>query len=129
MITIRKANERGKTQTDWLTSFHSFSFGDYYDPKYKAFSHLRVINEDTVQPNSGFGRHPHQNMEIITYIVSGALTHEDSMGTGSLIRHGEVQRMSAGTGIEHSEFNHSSSEIVHLLQIWIIPDNDDIKPS
>ena len=129
MIYIRKGHERGKGQTNWLKSFHTFSFGEYYDPEFMGFGNLRVINEDTVQPGFGFGRHPHNNMEIITYVVSGVLEHKDSMGTGSVITPGEIQMMTAGTGIEHSEYNHSKSELLHLLQIWIIPEKKDLKPS
>ncbi|WED44322.1 pirin family protein [Legionella cardiaca] len=128
MIFIRKGSSRGKSQSDWLTSFHTFSFGEYYDTQFMGFSTLRVINEDTVQPGKGFGRHPHRNMEIISYVVEGSLQHRDSLGTGSVIKPGEIQCMSAGTGIEHSEFNHSTTEIVHFLQIWIIPEQKDLTP-
>ena len=129
MIKIRLAQERGRTQMDWLDSYHTFSFGEYHDSNHMQFGPLRVINEDVVQPNMGFGRHPHQNMEIITYIVQGALSHQDSLGTGTTIRPGEIQRMSAGTGVEHSEFNHSKSDLVHLLQIWIRPEKEGLPPS
>ncbi|NNM60171.1 MAG: pirin family protein [Legionellales bacterium] len=128
MISIRKARARGCTQTNWLTSFHTFSFADYYDPAQMGFKHLRVINEDTVEPDNGFGKHPHQNMEIISYVIEGALAHKDSMGTGSVIHQGEIQRMSAGIGVEHSEFNPSKTEKVHFLQIWLIPEQKNIKP-
>jgi redox-sensitive bicupin YhaK (pirin superfamily) len=128
MINIRKADERGKTQIDWLESHHSFSFGDYYDQSYMGFSDLRVINEDFINANRGFGAHPHKNMEIITYVVEGALEHKDSLGTGSIIRPGEIQRMSAGTGIQHSEFNPSNHHSLHLLQIWILPETIGITP-
>jgi quercetin 2,3-dioxygenase len=129
MITIRPAADRGTTQIDWLDSRHSFSFGDYYDPRNMGFGPLRVINEDFVQPGMGFGMHPHRDMEIITYIVSGALEHKDSLGTGSVIRPGDVQRMTAGTGIRHSEFNPSRKDTVHLLQIWILPERTGLTPS
>jgi quercetin 2,3-dioxygenase len=129
MITVRKSADRGTTKIDWLDSRHSFSFGDYYDPRHMAFGPLRVINEDFVRPGEGFGMHPHRDMEIITYIVSGALEHRDSLGTGSVIRPGDVQRMTAGTGIRHSEFNPSPTEPVHLLQIWIQPEQKNLEPS
>jgi hypothetical protein len=129
MITIRKSNDRGQSQLAWLQSFHTFSFAEYHDPKFVHFGPLRVINEDTIQPGKGFGRHPHRHMEIITYVVEGSLEHKDSLGTGSIIRPGEIQRMSAGEGIEHSEFNHSNTDSLHLLQIWILPENSDVPSS
>lgn len=129
MITIRKAQARGKTQTPWLESYHSFSFGSYYDPQFLGFEILLVINEDRVQPDSGFARHAHSEMEIISYVISGTIAHEDSMGNGSQIKPGEIQRMSAGTGIEHSEYNPSNSELLHFLQIWIRPKEKHLMPS
>lgn len=129
MITVRKSQERGHIKIDWLESHHSFSFGNYYDPEYMGWRALRVINEDWVQPSKGFPTHPHRDMEIITYILQGSLEHKDSLGTGSIIQRGEVQRMSAGTGIRHSEFNPSKTEAVHLLQIWLIPDTEGLSPS
>lgn len=129
MIIIRPAQERGKTNFGWLDSKHSFSFGSYYDPRQMGFSSLRVINEDQVQPGQGFGTHSHQNMEIISYVLQGALEHKDSIGNGSVIRPGDVQRMSAGTGIAHSEFNASDTEPVHFLQIWIQAEQRGIQPS
>jgi redox-sensitive bicupin YhaK (pirin superfamily) len=129
MVTIRPAGERGHFDHGWLNTWHSFSFADYYDPRHMGFRNLRVINEDTVAPQRGFGMHPHRDMEIVTYVLQGALAHQDSMGNGSVIRRGEVQRMSAGTGILHSEVNPSQSEPVHLLQIWLLPQRRGLKPS
>jgi len=129
MIEIRPGDARGRTQVSWLDSRHTFSFGEYYDPEQMGFRALRVINDDQVAPGGGFDTHPHRDMEIVTYVLDGALQHRDSLGNGSVIRPGEVQRMSAGTGIRHSEFNASRQEPVHLLQIWFLPAQRGTEPS
>lgn len=129
MYQLHPANQRGHTEIGWLDSYHSFSFGNYYDPDNMGFSDLRVINDDIVAPGAGFSMHPHADMEIVSVVLSGALEHKDSLGSGSIIKPGEIQKMTAGTGIFHSEFNPSDSDPVHFLQIWIIPDRRGHKPA
>ncbi len=129
MIQIRRSDRRGRTRLPWLDSAHAFSFADYHDPHNMGFGVLRVVNEDRVRPGAGFPRHAHRDMEIISYVLGGALEHKDSLGTGSVIRAGDVQRMTAGTGIRHSEYNHSREECVHFLQMWIVPEEPGLEPS
>ncbi len=129
MIRIRRGGDRGHFDHGWLNTYHTFSFSDYYDPEQMGFRSLRVINEDWVQPNAGFGMHPHRDMEIITYVLEGSLTHRDSLGSSGVIHAGELQRMTAGTGIRHSEANESENEAVHLYQIWLLPERRGLPPS
>jgi hypothetical protein len=129
MLSIRSAQDRGHAKQTWLDSYHSFSFADYYDPKFNGFRNLRVLNEDRIAPARGFAAHPHRDMEIITYVLEGSLEHRDSQGNGGILGPGEVQRISAGSGIRHSEFNHSGTEPLHLLQIWLLPNKNGVEPN